>query len=188
MLRTLAIHAGMGFITGQGVACFSSLYHALRNASPGSRTQDCIRQFARKSVKMASWSLLTAAVEPLLKDRIASSLGRDVVSGAATSAVLAVRNGGAQIVRDAIEGEVQSATMNVLGASIQAALKAIDEMQTERLTKQFMIDRSEAAFQSPLKVLMLFSTDFVSGADLGQGTVTVKLAVHRVHIIAFCIQ
>jgi hypothetical protein len=165
MLTRVAMHAGMGFITGQGIACFSSLYHSLRNASSGGRTQDCLRQFARKSakmgVRMASWSLLTASLEPLLGDRIVSSLCRDVISGAATSAVLAIRNGGAQILRDAIEGAAQSATMNLLGASVQLALRPIDRMQTERLAKQFMIDRSEAVFRSPLAVLTLFSKGFV---------------------------
>lgn len=149
-----ARHAGVGFLSGQGIAFAVSLYHAFQHAPYGSKTQDVLNQFQRRSkddgIKMAIWSVINGAVDPAIASVVPNEQVRSVLSGAVTGAVMTMRNGMRQIAITAFSGAMQSLTMNMLGSSVEIALKPIDDYQTAKLSKQFWEGRNEAVFIPPM--------------------------------------
>ena len=148
-----AKHAGVGFLSGQGIALAVSVYHAFRHAPYGTKATDAVDQFQRRSVndgvKMAIWSIINGAVDPAMANLVPNEQVRSVLSGAVTGAVMTMRNGVKQAAMTALSGAMQSLTMNMLGSSVEVALKPIDEYQTARLSKKFWEGRNEAVFVPP---------------------------------------
>ena len=101
------------------MALVVSLYHGLRHAPPGTKMNDVIEQFQRRSkndgIKMATWAVVNGAIDPALVNLVPNEQMRTVVAGAATGAVMTLRNGAKQIAKSALSGATQNMIMNLFG-------------------------------------------------------------------------
>ena len=153
----LAQHAGDGFLSGQGIAFGLALYHALKHAPEGSRKKDLAEQFRTRSldngIKMAVWSALNGIIEPVIHNNIKNEQIRTAISGAATGAVMNLRNGLRQIATNAASGAAQSIAMSLFSNSVDAVFKPLSTYQMDKLTKQFKKDRNAAVFLDPLTAI-----------------------------------
>jgi hypothetical protein len=95
---------------------------------------------------MASWSMLSGALDPILKRSIESEFHRSIASGAMTSAILAVRNGLPQVFKGAALGAVQSFAMGLLASSVEGDVPHDAVLAQE----EFLADRNEFVIQPPI--------------------------------------
>ncbi|OHT12032.1 hypothetical protein TRFO_18217 [Tritrichomonas foetus] len=149
--------AGTGFISGQGIAATVSLYHALFKAPSGKELDDFIHHFKRNSrldgVAMATWSILNTLIEPMIEDKIQSKQMQSIVSGALSSAVMSIRNGSVDVMKNAVSGAAQSLALNILGAGVEVALKPLDLVMMKNVDSKFFADRAEAVFRPPTEAI-----------------------------------
>ena len=157
MIRKIAAasvkQAGAGFLSGQGIAIAGSLYHAWKHAPEGTKISDALNQFKKRSrddgVKMATWAVVNGALDPALVNIVPNEQMRTVIAGAATGAVMTIRNGIKRIAVSALSGGMQNLVMNLFGSSVELALKPIDNYQVAKMTEKFVKDRGEAVFKPP---------------------------------------
>ena len=145
--------AGAGFISGQGIAAAVSLYHAMFKAPSGKEISDFYHEFKQNSksdgVTMAVWSILNSLIEPIVQEKVKSRPLQSIVTGAASSAIMSIRNGSTDMIKQAISGAAQSLALDMLGTGFEIALKPLDLKMMKNFDDNFFKDRSEAVLKSP---------------------------------------
>lgn len=145
--------AGIGFISGQGIATISSLYHAVFKAPSGKEISDFYHEFKQNSksdgVTMALWSILNTLIEPIVQEKVENKILQSIITGAASSAIMSIRNGTADMTKQAASGAIQSFALSMFESGIEIALKPLDLKMMKNFDDSFFKDRSEAVLRSP---------------------------------------
>ncbi|KAH0794922.1 hypothetical protein GPJ56_001199 [Histomonas meleagridis] len=148
---------GNGFIVGQGLTAASSAYHSLMNNPPGKKLQGFISDLGYNSfnngIEMAKWSIVSSTIEPYIAPHIQTPWLRSVVSGAATGALMEVRNGLNGIATGAFSGAMQSVTMSIFNNVVGFVLSPINNMRMSRARNKFNEKRNKAIFSEPIDVI-----------------------------------
>ncbi|OHT09424.1 hypothetical protein TRFO_21656 [Tritrichomonas foetus] len=150
--------AGNGFILGHGLAAAGCVYHSLMNAPRGSKIHDFVTRLPRSvyssSVQMASWSIISAFVEPLIEPHIEQRWLKNLASGAATGALLECRCGVSGMVTGAYTGAVQSLTMSAFNLAIGSVVRPMQTYRIEKKKKEFSEKRATSVFITPTNALI----------------------------------
>ena len=156
-LKELWTKAGVGFISGHGIATATSIYHAIFKAPSGKEVEDFYYNFKdsakKNAISMATWAALNAVVEPNVKKHINHPKLQSMISGAISSAIMSCRNGSADILKNAISGAAQSLAITMLGSGVEAALEPLDIKLTKNISEKFYAERGEAVMKSPTEAI-----------------------------------
>ena len=149
--------AGQGFIFSYNLSAVSCLHHSVFSAPQGFKIHDFFTRFPRQamdsSVQMASWSVVSTALDPLIDPHFESRWIRNLISGAATGAIFEIRNGLGSMVTGAYSGAMQSLSMSVLNFFLHKFAQPVQHFTSERKVKKFREKRAEV-FQPPISALL----------------------------------
>lgn len=152
------VGAGNGFLIGHGLALFGSAFHALTNAPHGQKINDFITRlpnsFFASSVQMASWSIVSSAVEPLITPYIKEGWMQNLAIGAATGAVLECRCGLSGMFSGAYSGAMQSITMSLFNQAVGFTIRPIRTYNIDRQKRNFYKRRADEVFVDPVQAIV----------------------------------
>lgn len=149
--------AGNGFLVGHGLAVIGCAFHSLNDAPHGQKLQDFITRLPYtafdSSVQMATWSIVSCAVEPFISPRFQRPWVQNLMTGAATGAILQCRCGISGMLSGAYSGAMQSLTMSLFNHSVGYTIKPIQTYRINKKKKEFYKKRSDDVFLDPVQTL-----------------------------------
>lgn len=149
--------AGSGFLTGQGLALGGAVFHSMMHAPPGARVSSCASSFLRSSfqtgVSMATWSIVSSTVDPIISRYVPPGFLKSVVSSATTGAITELRNGPSGMLGGAMTGVFQSVFMSAVQQGIVVAAGPVLQYRRDRILARFSEDRNREVFADPFDVL-----------------------------------
>lgn len=148
--------SGNGFLTGQVFAIAGSLKHFVLEAPPGRRLESFRTNLAQASfstgVSMATWSIVSSIVEPVVGRYIQTGWLKSMVNSAATGALTELRNGPTGMLGGAMTGVMQSVFMTGVQKAAGTVLAPLHEYRRQATMKKFNEARNQAMFETPFSV------------------------------------
>lgn len=155
-LQPFYASTGSGFLTGQVFAVAGSIKHLALEAPPGRRLESFKANLLQASfntgVSMATWSIVSSVVEPIVGRYLEAGWLKSMVNSAATGAITEIRNGPTGMLSGAMTGVMQSVFMTGVQKAAGTVLAPLHNYGRERKMKQFNDARTQAMFETPFNV------------------------------------
>ena len=139
------------------MALAGAVHHAVMHSPAGAGLATCKDSFIQSSmqmgVSMATWSIVSTIVEPIVGRYMENGFWKSVVNSAATGAITEIRNGPSGMLGGSLTGVAQSLFLAAVQKGIVFVGRPVFDYRRTRAIEKFHKERNECVFSEPLEVL-----------------------------------